>query len=409
MGRENGDAALHPLALAVADINWFTTESLFQELDDPSVSILALRCMDYLNGWRRGIYPWSRSCQPHRWSRNSFTRDMILPSGWMKRFPRVGMRPIARAVRSFWNQAEPGASRGLVMTYPHYLYLSDQLSSDLSLYYNIDDYPLYWPRHAQEVKRLERQLVLKSDATICVARYRADELRAALPQAEDKIRHIPHGTPRAFLAHHPLPGPAPAPDDIAHLPRPLIGYIGSISPRVDWGLMCRMADAFPDASLLVVGEEPAFGSRHNQPWFFPWLEFACRPNVHKIGWRAQVALPRYYQALDVILIPYAVDDPFNRASSPTKIADGLGSTRPIVATAIPECRLYDHLFDVAENHDAFLNSVSAIVARGSNDGRAALRYDHARAHTCGLVAQRVLQVLDSCRVVSNPAGASLPP
>ena len=50
----------------------------------------------------------------------------------------------------------------------------------------------------------------------------------------------------------------------------------------------------------------------------------------------------------MILIPYAVDDPFNRASSPTKIADGLGSTRPIVATAIPECRLYEHLFDVAE-------------------------------------------------------------
>ena len=37
MGRETGDAALHPLALAVADINWFTTESLFQELDHPSV------------------------------------------------------------------------------------------------------------------------------------------------------------------------------------------------------------------------------------------------------------------------------------------------------------------------------------------------------------------------------------
>jgi len=192
MGCENGDAALHPLALAVADINWFTTESLFQELDQPSVSILALRCMDYLNGWRRGIYPWSRSCRPHPWGRSSICRDLILPSGWMKRFPRLGMRPIARAVRTFWNQAGPGTTRGLVLTYPHYHYLRDQLTADLSLYYNIDDYALYWPRHAQEVRRLERQLVFASDATVCVSRYRANELRAAVPQAEGKIHHIPH-------------------------------------------------------------------------------------------------------------------------------------------------------------------------------------------------------------------------
>lgn len=403
MGRETGDAALHLLALAVADINWSTTESLFRELDHPSVSILALRCMDYLNGLRRGIYPWSSSCQPHPWAQNSVAHDMILPSGWMKRFPRLGMRPIARAVRTFWDQACPGTRRGLILTYPHYQYLRDQLEPDLSLYYNIDDYSLYWPRQAKQVRRLERQLVLRSDATICVARHRADELCAAVPQAEGKIHHIPHGTPRAFLADQPHHRPASAPEDIAHLPRPLLGYVGSIGPRVDWRLMHRLADAFPRASVVVVGEEPAFGPNRGEPWFGPWKECARKPNVHPVGWRSQADLPRYYQAMDVILIPYAVDDPFNCASSPTKIADGLGSTRPIVATAIPECRLYEHLFDVTEDRDAFLSAVNAIIARGSDDGRAGLRLDHARSNTCRLVAQRVLRVLDSCPVLPNPA------
>ncbi len=50
-------AASWPLALAVADINWFTTESLFREIDGPGVSLLALRCLDYLNGWRQGASP----------------------------------------------------------------------------------------------------------------------------------------------------------------------------------------------------------------------------------------------------------------------------------------------------------------------------------------------------------------
>ena len=48
-------------------------------------------------------------------------------------------------------------------------------------------------------------------------------------------------------------------------------------------------------------------------------------------------------------MPYACDHPFNTACSPTKIMDGMGSGRPIVATSIPECRLYAHLFDVADD------------------------------------------------------------
>ncbi len=380
------------LALAIADINWFTTESLFREIDHASVSLLGLRCMDYLNGWRRGIYPWSSSCRPHRWGNNSLSRDLVLPSGWMKRFPRLGMRPIAGAIRQFWNQADSRACRGLVLTYPHYLHLRDQLAADVTLYYNIDDYSLYWPKQAAQVRCLERQMVLRAETTVCVSGRRADELRAAVPEAAGKIHHLPHGTPAAFLADEPNHRPAPAPQDIAHLPRPLLGFVGSIGPRIDWPLMDRLSAALPQASLVVVGEEPYF-SRSRAPWLMDWVEFKIKPNVHTVGWRPQVQLPGYYQAFDVILIPYAQNNAFNQACSPTKIMDGLGSGRPIVATAIPECRLYSHLFDVAEDADAFVAAVQSVIANGSDDGRAALRHAHARAHTCHLVADQILRLL----------------
>ena len=42
------------LALAVADVGWFNTENLFREIDRESVSVLLLKCQDYVNGWRRG-------------------------------------------------------------------------------------------------------------------------------------------------------------------------------------------------------------------------------------------------------------------------------------------------------------------------------------------------------------------
>ena len=354
-GHENSQAQ-DRLALAIADINWFTTESLFREIDQPSVTLLGLRCMDYLNGWRRGIYPWSPSCRPHHWGNNSLSRDLVLPSGWMKRFPRLGMCPIARAIRQFWNQADPGARRGLVLTYPHYLHLRDQLAADVTLYYNIDDYALYWPQQAAQVRDLERQMVQRADVTVCVARARADELRAAVPEAAEKIHHLPHGTPAAFLADEPNHRPAPAPADIAHLPRPLLGFVGSIGHRIDWPLMKRLSEAFPASSLVVVGQAPD-SSHQGKPWFNAWVEFARKPNVYTIGWRPQAQLPGYYQAFDVILIPYAQNNAFNQACSPTKIMDGLGSSRPIVATAIPECRLYSHLFDVADDATGFVDAV----------------------------------------------------
>jgi teichuronic acid biosynthesis glycosyltransferase TuaH len=400
--RDENDS--HKLALAVADVSWFTTESLFRELDDASVSILALRCMDYLNGWRKGLYPWSSACRPRPWGHGSVARDMVLPSGWMKSYPKLGMRPIARVIRNFWRDSTRRSRLGLVMTYPHYLYLLDQLEPDVTLYYNIDDYTRYWPRHAERIRELEHKLVLQATATVCVARFRADELRAAIPEAAAKIHHIPHGTPASFLAEHPACRPAVPPADIAHLPRPVLGYVGSIENRIDWQLMKKLSETFPKGSIVIVGRCPDV-SRHREPWFRDWMKFSVGPSVHLIGWRSQESLPRYYESFDAILMPYAREHPFNTACSPTKIMDGMGSGRPIVATSIPECRLYAHLFDVAEDDDSFLTAVGSIIENGSDDGRAGLRHSHARENTCALVAMRVLATIGQSRPSGNPKPA----
>jgi glycosyltransferase involved in cell wall biosynthesis len=280
------------------------------------------------------------------------------------------------------------------MVYPHYLYLRDQLRPDVSVYYNVDDYTLYWPRHAERLRELERAMVRSADVTVCVARLRADELKAAVPEAAGRIHHIPHGAPTPFLAERPLVQPGEPPEDIAHLPRPLLGYIGSMENRVDWDLMDQLSRDFPSASIVVLGR---VGSPVAEPWWDACSRFLSRPNVHAIGWRSQEALARYYQSFDISLIPYRLDDPFNRACSPTKIMDAMGSGRPIVATAIPECRLHAERFHVAEDADEFLAAVRRILDRGSDDGRAALRHAYAVTHSCRGVGERLLDLIENRR------------
>jgi teichuronic acid biosynthesis glycosyltransferase TuaH len=379
------------LSLAIADVGWFNTENLFREIDREAVDVLLLKCFDYVNGWRRGLYPWSSACRLRRTGDSSWEQQHILPSGWMKRYPRLGMRPIARSIRQWWSLQPRTWRRGLVMSYPYYLHLHDLLRPDVSIYYNIDDYSLYWPREADRVRELERAMVLAADVTVCVSRLRTEELQSLVPEAAARIHHVPHGAPTSFLAPEPLVRPAEPPADLAHLPRPYLGYIGSLEDRVDWELMDRISQTFPEASMIVVGRvrEPV-----KKPWWNACSRFLSRPNVHALGWRSQDDLAAYYQAFDVTLIPYRMDHPFNRACNPTKIMDSMGSGRPIVATAIPECGLHTERFDVAGNADEFVEAVGRILRQHSDDGRAAMRHAYALANTCHGIGERILDLLD---------------
>jgi teichuronic acid biosynthesis glycosyltransferase TuaH len=377
------------LSLAVADVGWFNTENLFREIDRASVAVLLLKCFDYVNGWRRGLYPWSRDCKLRQSRPAAWEQQFILPSGWMKRFPRLGMRPIAASIRAWWDIQPRSWRRGLVMSYPHYLHLHNQLRPDVSVYYNIDDYALYWPRVADQVRELERAMVCAADVTICVSLLRTLELRSLVPEAAGRIHYVPHGAPTSFLADQPLTRPASGPADLAHLPRPYLGYIGSLEDRVDWELMDRISTTFPDASIIVVGR---VGDPVDQPWWNQCSTFMSRPNVHALGWRGQDALAAY-----------CMDHPFNRVCNPTKIMDSMGSGRPIVATAIPECRLHAERFDVAENSDEFIDAVQRILRQHSDDGRACLRHTYALANTCHGIGERILDLIENSAPARSPA------
>jgi len=374
------------LALAVADAGWFTTENLFREVPADRATTLLLRCADYRVAWIQGGRPWSWNGPASESAPGLWRRDMVLPSGWMKSYPRLGMLPIAGAVRRWRAEHAPVGPLALVMTYPYYLNLAAKLRPDRLVYFNIDDYRLYWPRSAAEVDRLERRAVREADLTVCTSARRAEELRRAVPEAADRVRHLPHGAPSSSLPDRPQIVPAPAPLDVAHLPRPLIGYVGTLEDRVDWALMAGLAETNPTASIVLVGR---VGPDGDAPWQADRRRCLASPNVHAIGWRAQDTIDAYNRSFDLGLIPYAVDHPFNLACCPTKVMDYMAAGRPVVSTDLPECRLYPHLFDVVPTGE-FIQAVAHRLAAGPDDGRSAARLAFARANSCRRVAERLL-------------------
>jgi glycosyltransferase involved in cell wall biosynthesis len=135
-----------------------------------------------------------------------------------------------------------------------------------------------------------------------------------------------HCFPSSVDVAHFAPRPDRAlPADMEALPRPRLGYFGVIDERLDLPLIAALAAAHPDWSVALIGPVAKI-----DPETLP-----RRDNLHYMGPREYVELPRYAAAWDVCLMPFAL----NRATrfiSPTKSLEYMAAERPIVSTPITD-------------------------------------------------------------------------
>lgn len=156
------------------------------------------------------------------------------------------------------------------------------------------------------------------------------------------------------------------PPEYATLPRPLLGYTGSIDDRLDFDLILKLADRFSHGSLVFVGAvSPRLSAQARQA-------LVSRSNIHLLGSRSRTALPGYVRYLDVALMPYA-DDVFTRHQSPMKAWEYLYAGPPIVGTASPELRHYPpplvNYADSADQMPALVERALADPAFGRDERR----------------------------------------
>ena len=149
-----------------------------------------------------------------------------------------------------------------------------------------------------------------------------------------------------------------APADVAKLSRPIFGYFGVIDERLDYALLAQIAQAMPDASIVMVGPL-AKVEQDSLPNF---------PNLHWLGQRAYTDLPALVKSFDVCLMPFALNDA-TQYINPTKTLEYMAAGKPVVSTAVPDVlHHFAPIVDVALTAEEFI----AAIQRAARSPRAEL-------------------------------------
>lgn len=292
---------------------------------------------------------------------------------------RVNSRKIARFVAK--KAAELGFSDfvNLIDTdiYRSF-YMKEYLGAGLSVYYR-RDYVIgeaYWHAHGS---RLEAELCRKSDIVLANSLYFADQLRGYNTNTYD----IETGVD---LELYDGAVERATPPDIAPIPRPIVGYIGTVNgTRLDAEMLLMMARQRPGYSFVFTGPEDDY---------FKASELHGLSNVFFLGNKSVPELPSYIASYDVCINPQMVNS-MTIGNYPLKIDEYLAMGKPTVAT---KTHTMEHIFSdyvfLADNGQQYLEMIDLAMEQVGDRAQQIRRSEFAHTHSWQNSVKKIYEIIE---------------
>jgi hypothetical protein len=355
--------------LALSENPWETTtgstvQSLLPRLAGRGWPVL--HSAGALSLWQRGTSDWSQAGIASRFE--SIGGVQVERAG--KRFLRWPRVPAWDALvmqrHAAWLRAriarrdEPAIVIAYHPRFYAYVRALREKFDTLFVFHSIDNY-LDQPGATATLQAMLERCVAEADLLIANNPSGAARLPGPGPQ---KARLLPSGVdlPVALAG---LGQPCPA--DLATVPRPRIGYVGRLNPKIDFAAVAETATRHPDWHWVLIGEvvmDPANS-------FYAGVAAAwetCRrlPNVHFLGPKPFRDVSTYLEHMDVNTIAYRLDaGAWTRAAYPFKIHECLAVGRPVVCAAMPEVqRRHADVIDFASTPAEWDAAIARALATG---------------------------------------------
>jgi len=258
---------------------------------------------------------------------------------------------------------------------PHYaVHMAGKMRESALVYDITDD----WSELSQSARR--RRLTISQDADLCrradaviVCSEKLKELKE--PLAPGKVHLVPNGVD---CSHYASVTEASA-LRIRRWKSPVLGYTGTLHPdRIDVDLLVRVADAFRDAMIVLIG--PNFLSPADLNRLEQRSNVVIHPSV------AYSELPKYMQDFDVCIVPHRVT-PFTESLNPIKLWEYLAAGKAIVSTNVAGFRDFPDVVHIARNAGEFITAAQRALSEG--DKLAEARKQIAKEHSW---SKRVSQI-----------------
>jgi glycosyltransferase involved in cell wall biosynthesis len=243
---------------------------------------------------------------------------------------------------------------------PASAWVADQLGCEHVIYHCVDEYSQF-DGAGDDIALLEAELINKSDLVITCS----SPLQESKKRLNANTVLIRHGVEHEHFTQA-CDDATGIPADIAALPKPVIGFYGLVAEWVDLEAMRRVAEAFPQGSLVIVGDI-------NNANTEGLARLHAMPNVHFLGRRKYESLPGYCKAFDVALLPF-VKNELTENANPLKLREYLAAGLPVVTTDIPEAVAMQSIVPdgvfLASTTEQFVDGVKSALAAGAGPSRA---------------------------------------
>lgn len=231
-------------------------------------------------------------------------------------------------------------------------FLNEMLKPDLSIYYSRDNLMVhkYWYKHGHilEPKLMSRNALVVANS---------EHLAQTAAKYNTNSFNVGQG---CDISVFDSAKEYAVPEDLAQLPRPIIGYIGAVlGHRLDINMIREIARLRPDWSLVFVGNLDAD---------FKNSDLHSFPNIHFLGLKEEKLLPNYLQHFDVAFNPQSIND-YTIANYPRKIDEYLALGKPTVATDTATMSIFRDVVYLGSSAEDYIRLIELAISEDSPEKR----------------------------------------
>lgn len=159
----------------------------------------------------------------------------------------------------------------------------------------------------------------------------------------------------------------------------VIGYYGALASWFDYELIKKLAKN-KDYAIVLLGQD------YDQTVEHSGIDKIS--NIYYLGKKDYEILPSYGCNFDIVTIPFIINQ-ITLSTSPVKVFEYMAMQKPIVTTALPECKKYKSIF-YSNNHEEFIYNIAEALKKINDDAYLKLLDEEARDNTWASKAEAII-------------------